>query len=332
MVAKTSTKLCKRKIEFYWLYTEDDQTKSNLKAIFDLINELPCDFSADVNRFYAIGTDKQNVSMRFNTLSDDNCSGVICYTRKDGFPSIDSKGEEKPLKLNSDDDGLLEKGHFLIMPWQNNNRNGLLLIFERSLYAPNIVILYKYLTGKFNMNNLQIHRLTKTDVFKELSNASGFVGLDFKYSKSLYAIENSVEYVDAWKIFDAMKEIQSQTFSVILSSGRKKQEPLNHNIVYDFINICKNMLYKDSIHSAKVKYLDSDNRSHLIDIMAGDIVEYVSVAYKSDNSKSIDSEAMYKQLHILYNGIKDRLKEANTISVLYNKDDEQDVEDSEENV
>lgn len=330
-MAKLLVKTCERKVEFYWLYTSDNKTKSNFISVVNDIEKLQYDLSSQKNRFYKIGNDGQYVSMRFNTLSDkEKCSGAICYTRTSELPSVDIKGTEKILILDKDADGLLEKGHFLVIPWENNEKNGLLLILEKNLHAPNIVIFYKYLTKKFTMNNLQIHRLTKKDIFTELSSAKGFLGLDFKYSKSLYAIEASQDYKNPWKLFDAMKEMKSQTFSIVLSAGRKKDELLNNSIMQDIINMCKDIKYRNSIRTAKVRYLDSNNKSQLIDIMAGDIVESVSVPYNSNNSKNIDSNAMHNELIKLYNKMIDKLKKANTISVLYEKDGEQNDKDSEE--
>ena len=290
----------KRTIEFFWINTPIER----IQSCCDTLNHMPCSFSVTPNRFMEIGVGVDlYLSMRFHSDLDKlPICGTICYTRRSNLPHIDREGQEVTITLAQNDNGLLEKAHFLMTEQKVSGQKGTLVVLERFRFAPGFQNLYQYLKEKCGLDSLVLYKFYKNDILKDAANAQAcrMIELDILPVSDISIIEQ--EYPTVGGMMKACMETGAKRLHIKIQT-EKPRESLKKNIWQEIINIIKDR--KEKIFKAHAKMtLNFDAKSRIIDLLSGIYEKEIRVNTLPDNDKYINSEVMFKRLSTLYSEVQ----------------------------
>ena len=243
------------------------------------------------------------LSMRFHSDLDKlPICGTICYTRRSNLPHIDREGQEVAITLAQNDNGLLEKAHFLMAGQRLRGQKGTLVILERFKFAPGFHNLYQYLKGKCGLDNLILYKFYTNDILKEAANAHAcrMIELDILPVSDINIIEQN--YPTVGGMMKACAETGAKRLHIKMQT-EKPRESLKKSMWEEIINIVKEN--KEKIFKAHARMtLNFDPKSRIIDLLSGVYEKEIRVNTLPDNDKYINSELMFKRLSTLYSEVQ----------------------------
>lgn len=315
----------RRRIEFFWV--------NNRKVISDAINTtLPgLTFSHGSAKSCYQSTDK-DTKLLFMKIEKESTrhqiQGFLGLTRMDDLPAIDNLGKESPLELNPTE-GLLEKSHFLLMPYAINGKKGFAVVFEYNHFGPRISRFGEYLLKKLNVQKLEISRFIRKDILKEVEKSNILRSFQLKFSKHLFDREDDRKFNSLNNLFNSMKEYRGEYYNITISAGREKSSLISvKNLLSDVVKKIQNSNGESTIHCAKVKFFNEEtSKMDLVNLLQANISQEVSITKKDPKHRSVISESMYSALEEAYNEKKEALNDTDQVVIWGGDDDDQGVDE-----
>jgi len=273
-----------------------------LQHAFEHINDLEFN-SGESGRYLKIdGTKSQSIVVNSNNGS---IKAKIGTRRTGGLPSIENKGEEKPLDLK-EDDSLFEPSHFIIF------ENGILGM-EYNFFGPRAGSVRKYLIELVqNISHVYLKELYKDD-------ASGVIAsLSEIYKMEITAYADGIDRFgqldkSLQDCFRACKKTSEgmEKISIELWSDARNELGMNISFKDKLANWLRVKENRDVVQNFKVQGVefDTENASYF-DLLEDKFVSKKTLLKQDSSHKTVKSSSAYASIQEAYDELKDDLVKA----------------------
>lgn len=271
-------------IGFYQGVFGDKNVKENVS---DILKEL---LKEDTPVFNIRGYDFKLKELKQNKKT---IQGILCKFRHDDIPIIGNKNNlERPIDL-SDDEGLIEKNHFVYYTDQE------LLVYQHNKHACHYKILGEYITeitGKTCVFNPIIQKESFDSLMK-----GGVKPRKINVSFARPSNNNLTGHKFNSDLMKLLSDTGGLNINLTISVGRRKSKYLNMDIRDALLELVR----EAEPNIARLNYDDDEGGRHDIDLIADRITSSVDVYM---NGRYPNSEKMFSELRSAKNEKNDQIK------------------------